>query len=111
MIKSLAFRSGTLMSYPAAILILALIVLSGAAVAGGRGAKWKAANLGIIAGIMAVGFGIGFLIGRISDDMTAGGHAATSLMLLLGGVAAVGCIVRNKLRHTPGELDSQTQPN
>lgn len=99
------------MSYPAAILILALIVLSGAAVAGGRGAKWKAANLGIIVGIMVVGFGIGFLIGRISDDMTAGGHAATSLMLLLGCLAAVGCIVRNKLRHTPRELDSQTQPD
>lgn len=99
------------MSYPAAILILALIILGGAAVAGSRGAKWKAVNLGIIIGIMAVGFGIGFLIGRISDDMTAGGHVATSLMLLLGCLAAVGCIVRNKLRHTSKELDSQAQPN
>lgn len=99
------------MSYAAAILILALIVLSGAAAAGGRGAKGKAVNLGIIIGVMAVGFGIGFVIGRISDDMTAGGHAATSLMLLLGCLAAVGCIVRNKLRHTTTELDSQTQPD
>ena len=95
------------MSYPAVILIVALVVLSGAAVAGGRGAKWKAVNLGIIIGVMAVGFGIGFLVGRISDDITAGGHVATSLMLLLGCLAAVGCIVRNKLRHTPTELDSQ----
>ena len=97
------------MSYPAAILVLALIVLSGAAVAGGRGAKWKAVNLGIIIGIMAVGFGIGFLIATISGDITAGGHVATSLMLLLGCVAAVGCIVRNKMRQPPRELDSQSQ--
>lgn len=99
------------MSYPAVILILALIVLSGAAVAGGRSAKWKALNLCIVIGVMAVGFGIGFLIGRISDDVTVGGHVATSLMLLLGCLAAVGCIVRNKLRQTSMELDSQTQPN
>src|SRR5215831_4156749 len=99
------------MSYPAVILILALIVLSGAALAGGRGAKWKTVNLGIIIGTMAVGFGIGFLMARVSGDITAGGHVATSLMLLLGCLAAVGCIVRNKLRHTPKELDSQTQPN
>lgn len=99
------------MTYPAAILILALIVLSGAAIAGGRGAKWRAVNLGIIIGIMAGGFGIGFLIGRISGDITAGGRVATSLMLLLGCLAAVGCIVRNKLRHTRRELESEIQSN
>ena len=99
------------MTFPSAILILALIVLSGAAVAGARATKWKATNLGIIVGMMGVGFGIGFLIGKISDDMAAGGHAATSLMLLLGCVAAVGCIVRNKIRQNPSELESQTQPD
>ena len=98
------------MSYSAAILPLALIVLSGAAFVSARGAKWKTTNLGIIFGFMLAGFGIGFLIGRISGDMSIGGHAAASLMLLLGCLAAVGCIVRNRLRLTPESESSQTQP-
>jgi hypothetical protein len=84
------------------VFLVALVVLGGAAIAGAKGAKWKAINFGIILGFMAVGVGIGFLIGELGGNSAIGGHAAAPLMILLGCVGALGCFRRNKRRVATG---------
>jgi hypothetical protein len=82
----------------AAVLLAGLIVVSALAIAGGKGAKWKLLNLIIILGSMGLGLFIGYVAGMWGKNMEIGAAAALPLSILLGLVAAIGCLRRNKTR-------------
>lgn len=75
--------------------IVALILASGAAIAGGHGVKGKLVNLGIILGCMALGFSIGYAAGLGSENMGRVRDVGWSFALMLGIVASMGCMKLN----------------
>jgi len=81
----------------AGLWLLALVVLSIAAVATAKGV-WRLYNVGIILAFMLAGVGVGAAAGAWGHNATIGGHIAASLMLCLGAVGALGCWRRNNKR-------------
>ncbi|HUN60538.1 MAG TPA: hypothetical protein VMU53_01030 [Candidatus Sulfotelmatobacter sp.] len=75
--------------------LVALILASGAAIAGGHGVKGKLLNIGIILGCMALGFSIGYAAGLGSENMGRVRDVGWSISLLLGIVASMGCMKLN----------------
>ena len=95
--------------------LLVLVVLAVFAVAGAKGAKWKVLNSAIIMAFMVAGLAVGAGLGAWGGNMEIGGHAAASLMILLGAVGALGCIRRDKRRKNqiataPFSTDQDIQP-
>jgi len=78
--------------------LVALILGSGAAIAGVSGAKGKMLNIGIILGCMAVGFGIGYAAGLGSENMGRVRDAGWPFAFLLGIAASFGCVKLNTYR-------------
>ncbi|HKF53678.1 MAG TPA: hypothetical protein VKB26_15285 [Candidatus Acidoferrales bacterium] len=78
------------------LLLAAFAVL---AVATSKGLKSKVLSILIIIGFMAVGLGIGFLLGRWGDNNVIGAEIAVPLSELLGAVGGLGCWRRNKWRE------------
>jgi hypothetical protein len=81
----------------AGLVFLGCLVLSGFAIAGAEGIKWKFLNL-IILAFMAMGLGVGFGLGAWGNNQTIGAEIAMGLMPWLGVVGAFGCLRRNKMR-------------
>ncbi|MGB7438998.1 MAG: hypothetical protein WBR26_17415 [Candidatus Acidiferrum sp.] len=76
---------------------LAALVLGAAfAIAGGQKLKWRLLNLGIILGCMALGYGIGYAAGLGSGNMGRVQDIGWPLALMLGIVAALGCLQLNR---------------
>jgi hypothetical protein len=78
--------------------LAALILGSGAAIAGGQGASGKMLNMGIILGCMALGFGIGYAAGLGSENLGRAPDAAWPFAFVLGIAASFGCIRLNTCR-------------
>ena len=83
----------------ASIVFLAFVAMSVAAIATAKGPKWRLINLGIILAFCLAGIGIGFIAAAWGQNSELGGHIASSLMILLGFVGALGCYRRNKRRE------------
>jgi hypothetical protein len=79
-----------------ALPLLLLIALAVLAVIGAKGAKSKILNIAVILGFMAVGLGIGALLGVWGKNNGLGAEFAVPLAELLGAVGAFGCMRRNK---------------
>lgn len=75
--------------------LVALILASGAAIAGGHRIKGKLINLGIILCCMALGFSLGYAAGLGSENMGRVRDVGWTFSLLLGIVASMGCMKLN----------------
>jgi hypothetical protein len=71
------------------------------AISGGDGMKWKFLNTLIIAGCMAVGFGIGYAAGLGSPNLGRVQHGGWLFAMMFGLVAALTCVQLNNWR-SPG---------
>jgi hypothetical protein len=80
------------------IWLIPLILGSIFAISGGQEAKWKAMNFLIIAGCMAVGFGIGYAAGLGSANLWKAPNAGLPFALMFGIVAAFTCVQMNSWR-------------
>ena len=91
--------------------LLLLVAFTVLAISTAKGPKWKIINIFIILGFMAVGFGIGALLGLWGGNMAIGGEAAVPLAELLGAVGGLGCWRRNTRRNkqvsTPTQEDQK----
>jgi hypothetical protein len=76
--------------------LVALVLLSGFAVARARGAKDKFLNMLVICVFMGMGSVIGFAFGYSAKNPVIGGYLEFELMWALGCIAAVGRIRRNR---------------
>jgi hypothetical protein len=74
--------------------ILGLVVAVAWAIASAQGVKGKLRTLLTIVGFMAVGLGVGFLIG--SGSLAVRDNTAINLMILLAVISAIGSIFRNR---------------
>ena len=75
--------------------IVALVLASGFAIAGGQKPKHKLINSGIILGCMGLGFGLGYAAGLPSKNMGRVPGAAMPVSMVLGIVGALGCMQLN----------------
>ncbi len=78
--------------------LAALLLGAGFAITGGQSPKWRFLNLGIIAGCMALGFGIGYAAGLGSANLGRVSDAGWPLAIVLGIVGAFGCMQLNSWR-------------
>lgn len=78
--------------------LVALILSSGFAIAGGQKLKWKLFNLVITLGCMGLGFGIGYAAGLGSENMGRAPDVALPVAMIFGILGALGCVQLNN-RH------------
>jgi hypothetical protein len=78
--------------------LAALVLGAGFAIAGGQGVQWKFLNMAIIVGCMALGFGIGYAAGLGRGNLGSVSGAGLPLAIMLGIVAAIGCMRLNSWR-------------
>ena len=78
--------------------LVALILSSGFAVAGGQKWKRKLFNLVVILGCMGLGFGIGYAAGLGSKNMGRVPDAALPVSMMFGILGALGCVRWNNWR-------------
>jgi hypothetical protein len=78
--------------------LVALILSSGFAIAGGQKGKRKLFNSIVILGCMGLGFGIGYAAGLGSKNMGRVPDAALPVSMMFGILGALGCIQLNNWR-------------
>jgi lysylphosphatidylglycerol synthetase-like protein (DUF2156 family) len=78
--------------------LVTLILAAGFALAGAEGVKWKLLNLLITLSCMAVGFGLGYAAGLGSKNLGRVPNVALPFSMMLGIVAALGCVWLNSSR-------------
>jgi hypothetical protein len=72
------------------LIIAAMVVVTGLAVAGAKRLRWRLVNLGIIVGSTCIGFGLGYAV--------VGGQTAMPLGFSVGAAGAMGCSIWNQWR-------------
>jgi hypothetical protein len=78
------------------IWLVALVLGSGFALAGGQKIQGKLFNLLIILGCMSVGLAVGYAAGLGSENMGSVPNAELPFSMIFGIVGAFGCIYLNK---------------
>lgn len=84
-----------------AIWLAALVLGSLFAIAGAQELNWKLINALIILGCMGIGFGLGFAFGLGSKNLGRVPDAGLTFSMILGIVAAMGCVAQNRSRGNP----------
>jgi hypothetical protein len=79
--------------------LVALVLGSGFAIAGGQKIQGKLFNLLIILGCMSLGFAVGFAAGLGSENMGSVPNAELPFSMIFGIVGAFGCVYWNKSRE------------
>lgn len=78
--------------------LAALLLGAGFAISGAQNLQRKLLNLAIIAGCMAVGFGIGYAVGLGSANLGSVPGEGFPVAIMFGVVAALGCVQLNSWR-------------
>ena len=89
----------------APFILLAFLVLSVIAVAGGQPGKWKLYNFLIILASCALGLGLGALPVLWGMDSTISGHLSASFLFIFGAAGAYVCMRRNTKRNSKPTTD------
>jgi hypothetical protein len=82
-----------------AIWLVALLLGSAFAIAGGPGVKRKLLNFVVILACMGVGLGLGYAAGLGSKNLGRVPNAAIPFSMMFGVAGALGCVWLNKGRE------------
>jgi hypothetical protein len=78
--------------------LAALVLGAGFAIFGANNLQGKLLNLAIIAGCMALGFGIGYAVGLGTANLGSVPGEGLPVAIMFGVVAALGCVQLNSWR-------------